>query len=200
MCLNIGYQVGGTGGRCIGRRGVVNAHGGGAIRECNHAINAGSCAISDNGVVNRGYISSRRIEAPITKRNIHYLLCVSTDLIGGCAITGRTGCAVKNIVTVPLRIFGYAGNFIFELLEFKVEAALVSGCHCAISRLHCEFTHALHHITQFNRCTVSGLNHADRIASVLHRLIKTFNLRGHARGNGNTGRIVLGRVNALASR
>ena len=80
----------------------------------------------------------------------------------------------------------------FELLKLGVQVATLLYGVGVIDGLDREFAHALQHVRDLRRCTLSRLHERDRVAGISHGLVQAADLLRHAGGNGQARRVVFG--------
>ena len=117
-----------------------------------------------------------------------------TDLEGqgGGGARGEHGGAIE------LGACHRAVDFGLQLLEFLLQVVAVAGAVGGVAGLDSQFTHALQVVADLAEGAFSGLRQRDAVVGIAHGDVHAFDLGAHALGDGQTGGIVLGRVDAQA--
>ena len=102
--------------------------------------------------------------------------------------------AVQQFFAVERGGLGDPGQFLLELVHFGLQGGAVRGAVGIVGRLHGQLTHALQDVGGLLHRAFRGLGQRDAVVGVTGGLVEAADLGGHPVGNGQTGRIVLGRV------
>jgi hypothetical protein len=84
------------------------------------------------------------------------------------------------------------------LLHFLIECGAIGARIGRVGRLHRQLTDALQVVGHFLQSAFRGLRQRHAVVGIAGGLVEAVDLGGHARGDGQAGRVVLGAVDAQA--
>ena len=114
--------------------------------------------------------------------------------------TGRPGSRVEQVLAVELRVRRDVADLRIQRVHFGLQVGKIVGRVGVVGRLNGQLALALQHVGHFVQRAFCGLRHRNAVVRVADALGHAAHLRRHRRCNREAGRVVLGRVDALAGR
>ena len=120
--------------------------------------------------------------------------------VGADLEDGRGEGTIEHLATVKFRRAGDAVQFGSQRVDFVVERLTVAGAVRGVGRLHSQHADALQNVGRGFQRAFGGLRQRDTVVGVAPGLVRADDLCAEAFGNGQTGGVVLGAVDAQTGR